>query len=281
MFGYVVVNKLELKFKEFDIYHSYYCGLCRKLKERHGVFGQMTLNYDMTFVILLLTGLYEPDSTTHMTRCIAHPMKKNCTRSNDITEYIADMNLLMAYYKCKDDWSDDKKILKLAYSKLLEGKCRRIETKYEKKIEKIDTLLKELSIKENNHEYNIDEMAGYFGDIMAEIFLYKEDEWYENLNKMGFYLGKFIYLMDAYDDIEDDINKNNYNPLISLYEGDNFEEESRRILMMMIAECSKEFEKLPIFEHVEILRNILYSGVWTRFQLTREKRRKKQGEVGE
>ena len=57
MFGYIIVNKAEMKFKEFDVYHSYYCGLCRKLKEKYGVAGQLSLSYDMTFLLMLLSGL--------------------------------------------------------------------------------------------------------------------------------------------------------------------------------------------------------------------------------
>ena len=60
MFGYVTVNKPEIKFKDFDMYRSFYCGLCRELRERYGIPGQVSLTYDMTFVVLLLSGLYEP-----------------------------------------------------------------------------------------------------------------------------------------------------------------------------------------------------------------------------
>lgn len=76
MFGYVVVNKPELKIKEFNIYKGYYCGLCRSLKKRYGLMGQLTLTYDMTFLSMLLTALYEPEIFDEMHRCIAHPTKK-------------------------------------------------------------------------------------------------------------------------------------------------------------------------------------------------------------
>ena len=63
MFGYIIVNKPEMKFREFDVYHGYYCGLCKKLKQHYGKFGQITLSYDMTFVLMVLTSLYEPETT--------------------------------------------------------------------------------------------------------------------------------------------------------------------------------------------------------------------------
>ena len=92
----------------------------------------------------------------------------------------------------------------------------------------------------------------------------------------GLFLGKFIYLLDAYEDIEEDIKKNNYNPLKDRYQSPEFEDDIHTILTMMIAECCKAFEQLPIIEHVDILRNILYSGVWCRYQVVREKREKEK-----
>lgn len=73
--------------------------------------------------------------------------------------------------------------------------------------------------------------------------------------------------------MEADIRKGTSNPLKHMYENPDFEEECKTILMMMMSECCKEFEKLPILEHVEILRNILYSGVWCRYEAVREKRK--------
>ena len=100
---------------------------------------------------------------------------------------------------------------------------------------------------------------------MAEIMLYQDDEWKELLSRFGFFLGKFIYLMDAYEDIEEDLKQNRYNPLAELYGQESFEENCQQILKMMMAETSRVFEQLPIVEEVEILRNILYAGVWSRY----------------
>ena len=69
LFGYVLVNKPELKIREFDTYRSYYCGLCHALKERHGLVGRMTLNYDMTFLVMILSDLYDLPEETKCARC--------------------------------------------------------------------------------------------------------------------------------------------------------------------------------------------------------------------
>lgn len=272
MFGYIIVNKAEMKYKEFDVYHSYYCGLCRKLKEKYGSVGQLSLSYDMTFLLILLTGLYEPETVRGECKCIAHPFENHPTRTNIFTEYIADMNVLLTNYKCQDDWDDEKKFHKLIYGKMLEGKARGLREAYADKVRTINLLMHDLSEAEQAGKGDIDAMSGMFGKVMAQIVVCREDEWSEILSRFGFYLGKFIYLLDAYEDVEEDIRKGTYNPLKKKFHSPDFEEECKTILTMMMSECCREFEKLPILENVEILRNILYSGVWCRYEAVREKR---------
>lgn len=272
MFGYIIVNKGELKFREFDVYHSFYCGLCRELKEACGLKGQITLTYDMTFLVLLLSSLYELETEQNMEKCVVHPLEKHEVRRNECTSYVADMNLLMAYYQCRDDWQDDRKLKKYALYKLLSNYCEGLREKYPEKLARIEFLMEELLQGEEENCQDIDRMAGYFGSVLGEIFAWRKDEWEGHLKKIGFYLGKFIYLCDAYEDIEDDKKNGNFNPLLDLQKKGSFEEDCQQILTMMMAECCREFEKLPIIENVEILRNILYSGVWSRYNMIRKKR---------
>lgn len=276
MFGYIIVNKAEMKFKEFDIYHSYYCGLCQMLRKKYGKVGQLSLSYDMTFVLMLLSSLYEPSVTKGSCKCIAHPFEKHEIRTTEITEYIADMNLLLTYYKCQDDWQDEKKFFRMLYGRMVKGKGKHLKEKYAEKINNISKLMREFTEAEADGSGDIDALSGLFGQVMAQIMIYKDDEWSDNLGRLGFYLGKFIYLLDAYEDVEEDIRKNTFNPLKEMYQRTDFEEECRTILTIMMSECCKEFEKLPILDNVEILRNILYSGVWTRYEIVREKRNGKE-----
>ena len=86
MYGYIRAYKPELRFREYDIYHGCYCGLCEALHRRHGTAARWTLSYDMTFLILLLTGLYEPEETKTEQRCIAHPFHKNLHIQSAVTD---------------------------------------------------------------------------------------------------------------------------------------------------------------------------------------------------
>ena len=273
MFGYVVMNKPEIRFKDFDLYRSFYCGLCRELREKYGISGQITLTYDMTFVVVLLSALYEPPTQKGTTRCVIHPVCKQPVRKNATTEYGADMNVLLTYYKCMDDWEDEKKFAALGYGKILQRKNNRLSYRYPEKAEKIRKLLEELSQMEKAGETDIDKMSGCFGRIMEEIFAWKKDVWEDSLRRMGFYLGKFIYILDAYDDVEKDVKNGNYNPFAEKYIMKGFDEQVRQLLIMMMAQTCREFEKLPIIRYTDILRNILYSGVWCRFEAIARKRR--------
>lgn len=278
MFGYINVYKPELKIREFSKYRAYYCGLCKTLKEKYGRFGQMTLSYDMTFLIILLTSLYESETVKGEDRCIAHPVQKHETLRNEITEYVADMNIALTYYKLLDDWEDEKSLLGLAGAKALKREYQKVCKKYPRQCNAIEKSLKSLLESEKREETGIDLVSRSFGELMAELFVYKEDMWQEGLRKMGFFLGKFIYILDAYDDVEKDIKHGSYNPLKKAYEKESFPEDSKNILTMMMAECTREFEFLPCIEDVEILRNILYIGVWVKFDTITMERQKKKDE---
>lgn len=279
MFGYITVNKEELKIREYKEYHSYYCGLCRALKRRCGSGARLTLTYDMTFLVLLLTGLYEPQSKHYEGCCVIHFGQKESICENEYTDYAADMNILLAYYNLIDDWYDEKKADKLVLAKILEKSYKRIGEKYPIQHQAVLHYVERLKQCEETKERNPDCAAGYTGELLGEIFSYHQDMWKETLYKMGVHLGKFIYLMDAYEDMEKDKKGGNYNPFL-LYFADkqmekNEEEQTcYQILRMIMAEAAKEFEKLPILENGEILRNILYSGVWIHYERVRQQRMK-------
>lgn len=273
MFGYVTVYKPELKIKDFEKYRAYYCGLCRTLQKQYGFVGQVTLTYDMTFAIILLTSLYESATEQSDHRCVVHPIKKQQMLQNEITEYAAAMNVVLAYYHMQDDWQDDKSVKGLAGTALLRRQVKQIEAQYPRQCKVMQEQLQRLQECEKAGSTDIDLVAGCFGELMGELFLYKQDRWEAGLRRFGFFLGKFIYIMDAFDDIEKDIKGNNYNPLKSLYENkrQEFDESCREMLVMMVAECSEEFEKLPCIIDLDILRNILYDGVWVKYHTKLEK----------
>ncbi|MBQ6735749.1 MAG: hypothetical protein IJR00_12685 [Lachnospiraceae bacterium] len=267
MFGYITINKPEVKVKEFERYHAYYCGLCRDLRALYGPAGQMTLSYDLTFVAVLLTALYEPKQKHALTRCIVHPTVRHPMLRNEYTAYAAKMNLLMAYHKAQDDALDEGSAKGKAAEALLRRSYRKIVKEYPEKCKHIRRELKRIHALEREDSRDVDAASGAFGEIMAEVLTMREDAWTPYLHRLGFYLGKFVYLMDAFDDIEKDLASGNYNPLKSIWNTDkeHFTERCRTLLTLMMEQTARAFEALPLFRDAELLRNIIYSGVWVRF----------------
>ena len=276
MFGYININQKELSDESKKAYQSYYCGLCRKLKSNCGTKGQMLLNYDMTFLIVLLTGLYELENEEVEFTCPLHPTKKRTAWWNEATDYAADMNVVLAYYNMLDDWKDEKSYTKRAFAKMLDKDYQRIMEKYPRQVTAIEQFMEKQAQAERENEKNLDIVAGLTGEMTGEIFAWKKDVWEEELKTLGFYLGKFIYIMDAYEDVDEDIRKKSYNPLILAADKDdeNFDTFCKLLLTSMMSECAKSFERLPILLHADLLRNVLYSGVWSKYEYLQLKKKK-------
>ena len=272
MFGYVRINKMDLTFREFDYYKGYYCGLCKYLKENHGEVSRLSLNYDITFLIVILTALYKLDSDITYERCIANPLKKKMRIVNEITEYAASMNILLSYYKLEDNLYDDNGIKdKLAYE-LYKGKLKKAYEKYPQKAEYIKQQLGNLRELEKQESKSIDKVSNTFGNLMGEIFVYKKDEYEQNLRNIGFNLGKYNYILDAYEDLEEDNKKGRYNPFIDYIDKkEELKNKVDRLISMSLGMATKNIEQLNLEFNKSIIDNIIYSGVYLRYKSILEK----------
>lgn len=276
MFGYININQEIMTDENRRAYQAYYCGLCRKLKTNCGAKGQMLLNYDMTFLVVLLTGLYELTNEESDMTCALHPTKKRIVWMNEATDYAADMNLILAYHNLIDDWKDEKAYTKKAFARMLDKDYRRIIVKYPRQVAAIQEFMRKTEETERCRETNLDAVAGLTGEMLGEVFCWREDEWAEELRTLGFYLGKFIYIMDSYEDYDSDLRKNEYNPLVYVKpeSSEDMDTFCKLLLTSMMLECAKSFERLPVLLHADILRNVLYSGVWSKYEYLQLKKRR-------
>jgi hypothetical protein len=278
MFGYINVNRKDLTKKNIEQYQSYYCGLCDELKRFSGRKGQLLLNYDMTFLILLLSGLYELEDRTERFTCPLHPAKKKTRRINEATKYAAKMNVLLSYQSFADDWKDEGSKSKRIMMSMFRKDYEEIFAEYPRQGQAVETYIRRLHVSEEDRDQNIDAVAGLTGDLLAEIFAWKEeDRWTEELRCLGFYMGKFIYIMDAYEDIDKDKKEHGYNVLFETKREhpEDFDTFCKLMLVSMMSECAKSFERMPILLHADIIRNILYGGVWNRYEYIQVKKQRK------
>ena len=261
MFGYVTANKPELKMREFGRYKAFYCGLCRRLGKNNGAVSRLTLSCDMTFLILLLSSLYEPEEQQERHRCLIHPGKKQWMIYNQITDYASDMNVLLSCYHFQDDWEDERSIAGFCGAKVFAGRAKKIAGQYPRQAKVIREQLGRLAELEQKGITEPDAISRPFGELMSELFVYREDAFQDILRSFGFYLGKYIYLLDAFMDLEKDLKKGSFNPFRESTDRKDFEESVRQMLEGTIRQAVAEFEKLPLEQDLPILRNILYEGV--------------------
>lgn len=277
MFGYVIANKDIMTEEQEARYRACYCGLCHALHKRHGSLSRLTLTYDMTFLVLLLNSMYEPEETAGVSRCVMHPVRQHNWVSSWVTEYAADMNLALAYLKCMDDWKDERSVTARCQAAMFSEEYFYVTQKYPEKCKFITDCLDELSEIEGRRDTDPDAGARCFGRLMGEIFAEGPDKlWSERLRLFGQELGEFIYIMDAVLDLEGDLASGRYNPVAAFAEGKT-EDDLRYTLTMLIGECAAVFERLPVVRNADIMRNILYSGVWLRYNAEMARRHGEEG----
>jgi len=276
LFGYVIANWTELTDEQKLRYRSCYCGLCRRIKANFTSASRISLNYDMTFLLLLLNSLYEPPETAGETRCAAHWARPHADWYSDVTDYCAAVNVALACYNALDDWNDDRSLPRLALSRALRPGALSLERTCPRQAGAITSCLRELSALEASGKPDPDAACNCFGALMGEIFVWKDDRWAPTLRACGQALGRFVYMLDAVCDLERDRARGRYNPLSGLAASGRGVRDFQDDLAVLIGESTAAFEKLPLVQDAGLLRNILYSGVWTRYEQALAKESKKK-----
>ena len=245
MFGLVSASVPELTREEKQRYNSIYCGICREIRQSCSRRARLVLSYDMTFLALLLMSLYEPEETAGSRACGLHPIKLRPWVDNEYIRYAARMNVALAYYKCLDDWQDDRKTSAKVMAKHLQAFMPALEGEYPRQCEAIRSCIHRLNRLEKDGCANPDGPAGAFGELMAEILVYREDLWAPHLRQLGMALGRFIYLLDAAVDYDRDAKKGKYNPYLAMGTGKDWPRWEEYLILTM-GRCTESYEMLPL-----------------------------------
>ena len=278
MFGFITPNFETLSDEEKSRYQSVYCGLCHSLRDNYSNVSRLALSYDLTFLVLLLSSLYEPAEKTDNCNCIFHPGNKFETAQNEFSDYCADLTVALAYHKILDDINDDDKLTAKISEKALRAQYEKVKQKHPEICASIEKAMAEIKDEEN---LNMTITDGYlsqtpgremtlavgekFGMMLGALFDVKHDMWSEALVKFGANLGRLIYYMDAAIDFEDDIKSNSYNPFRKTIHADKIDEATARDikdkLTVLAGQAVEHFEKLPLEQDLHLLQNILYEGL--------------------
>ena len=278
MLGYVLPDKGELKLREYEIYSGYYCGICKYIGRTYGQLPRMSLSYDAAFLAMLLACVDNTPDDPKSEHCAVHHIRYKTIIRNTAIEYAGDVMLILAWHKLADDARDEGKLYAKATMALFKKHYDKLRVKYPALCERIEAGVRELSDLEGNNCDSIDRVAEPFAQILQNIFktgsvtVCGQSELHETFAKIGYHLGKWIYLIDAVDDIEENIGSGSYNPLLHRFGYDGATEDPdafrRRIdenlrfnLFHYLAVIGESAGELDIKKNSGIIENIIYFGL--------------------
>lgn len=274
MFGYVVPDKGELKIKEYELFKAYYCGVCKSMAKSFGPICRFGLNYDSVFLGLFLSSINKEEVSLERESCIANPFKKKwIVKKSPSVDFSSSINIILTYYKLQDDWQDERNVLSRLGQFIVSpgfkgalGSNGQVQSHIRQSLERLYALEKQKCS-------SMDEVADPFGDLIKGIvsigYKWDNDKHKKAVEWMGYNIGKWIYIIDAFDDIEKDIKKKNYNPLLLQYGykdedigkfKDRIREEVSFNLIHTLAQAATALELLSM-NNKSIMENILYLGM--------------------
>lgn len=275
MFGYVRIAKPELKVKEYELYKAVYCSLCKRLGKSYGILSRLTLSYDFTFLALLNMSLSDGCDAFVQKRCAFNPLKKcNYCKNDDNIKMPAAAAMIMLYYKIKDNIADEKGFKKLGYlllKPLFFGANKKAAKQYPEIEKIINEYILEQSVLEAANCFDIDRAADPSGKMLSKLLELLSDDSSQKrvLDRLGYCIGRYIYLLDAACDLEEDTRNHRYNPIKVPDKQDPRGYIKERIepqLYFCINEAARAFELLEIKKYKPILGNIIYLGLEETFK---------------
>ncbi len=270
MFGYVTVCRECMNEDDYDTFSAYYCGLCGAIGRQCSQLSRLALSYDMTFLAIVLSALDGSEPERVYRRCAAHPTAKRGRIINDrALDYAANMGALLTYLKFADDWADDRSLRSIPARAALYGGMRRARKRFPKQCEQIFRELRRLGECERGGAL-IDESADCFAGILEILFTpdFAGGETEKKiLSWFGYNIGRWIYVIDAYNDIEKDRAKNRGNPLLLELNGSDKRQLAGRLkttLTFNLNAAASAYELLDIKKNDGIIRHIIYTSLYMR-----------------
>lgn len=267
VFGYVQADRPEMKVKEFETYRAYYCGLCRALKKRYGQISRLTLSYDASFLYLLAASQSERVPEYEKKRCPVHPARRHPAAADDGAAFAAAVNVLLAAGNLRDDVADEKKISARAGLAGLARAEKKARRDCPEAAVIIDSRLAQLRQVEARACADLDAAADPFGGMLGALFELcgKEEAQRQVLRRIGYQLGRWIYLIDAYADRKKDEKSGAYNPFLCRFGGADdpaLREEAQFALCSTLRGLGDALDLLEFKKHGGIIENILRRGLY-------------------
>ena len=274
MFGYIRPFVPDLRVRENEYYRAIYCGLCRSLGKCTGCASRFTLNYDFVFAALFRMAVCGEVPKLSGYRCAANPTQKQLVAEPcESLNFAARAGILLSYEKALDDTIDEKGS-KRHKAKLLLTSLSGMEKNASAALpgasEALRKSLSELSEVEKQAVPSVDIPADIFGKALADLLSYGLEGDQKRLTfSAGRNLGRWLYIIDAADDLEGDIKAGRFNPFALLYGEDKLDEEKRgEVFNALTAELMKLDSTFDLIEQKDeqreifgLLGNIIHLGM--------------------
>ena len=262
MFGYVTVCKESLSDADFETFRAYYCGLCREIGKRTTQAARLGLSYDITFLAIMLSSLADDGGMVMRSCAVKRLKKRDFVEGDRAVDYAADMGVLLSYLKFADDWNDERSVKALCEMLLFKRAVNKAKKRHPQVYEDIKHHLDNLSALETAKCDSVDETANCFAKILETLFtpdFISDEGERRTLAWLGYNIGRWIYIIDAYNDIEKDRKKGSYNPF--LYRENTNKDMVNESLTFTLENAASAYNLLNIKRNSAILDNILYDAL--------------------
>ncbi|MGN1442663.1 MAG: DUF5685 family protein [Acutalibacteraceae bacterium] len=272
MLGYVKTYKPELKIKDYEAYRGLYCSLCRTLGRQYGIMSRLLLSYDVTFLLVVMLSVKNALPTFKKGRCPFNLAKRcnYCVDCSSFLSYAAAVTVLMFYYKVKDNIADSG-FFKRLLMRMIFPYAAHLRKKALKKYKRLDSIISggmnRQAYTEANATDNTDRAAHESADTLGRIFCYDDADNIE-LYRFGYSVGRWVYLLDAADDIEKDLKNKSFNVFVNRYRintlgdfNEDIKKEVEATLNMSRARALEALSNLKPEIFTPVIENILTDGM--------------------
>ncbi len=282
MFGYILPEKPHLYLKDLELYQSFYCGVCKSMGGNYCKRSQFAINYDITFFCALIHNYLGEDVELVPLKCVTKPFtERKMVKDNSLTQLVASLNVLLANHKLRDDVIDGKSIKRKMLLSIFQKPYKRAKSHFEKADNVICEQYDKLRKMEEDFEGSVDKVSDTFGVMLASLMFVTAEKFQNGKNPeeiikldnhfitLCYNLGKWIYLIDAVDDVEDDFKSGNYN--VFLVNEENFttkdeflkknEKELEFTFFTILNSAKQEFLQSEFKYNTDLCENIIFRGM--------------------
>lgn len=275
MFGYIKPCKPQLRVCEYETYRAVYCGLCKQLGRQYGPFSRLTLSFDFTFLALLKMALTPSAVEFHPARCMLNPFKKHpCCGESESLSFSAGTAMILGYYKVLDNYQDGdlkKRTISVLCMPFAKHAYKGAADQYPQIAQIAYETISQQSAVEQALCDSIDLACEPTAQALSGICALLDDRQQRVLGRFGYLLGRYIYMADALDDLEEDLKQHSYNPFL-LREGITADSTSPELLFQVrerakgslyltMSELAKAYSLLELHSFTPILDNIVHLGL--------------------